>query len=68
MAVSLIQALTVHRPRTLFPYVSLIHSGAEGDKKSLVIFSTKTKSPGNTRQLIESRSIAAGLFCRAAMG
>ena len=31
------------RPTNVIPYVSLIHSGAEGDKKSLVIFFDKSK-------------------------
>jgi hypothetical protein len=34
---------TVSKPTNFIPYVSLIHSGAEGDKKSLVIFFNKTK-------------------------
>jgi len=33
----------VSKPTNFIPYVSLIHSGAEGDKKSLVIFFNKTK-------------------------
>ena len=31
------------KPTNFIPYVSLIHSGAEGDKKSLVIFFDKHK-------------------------
>jgi hypothetical protein len=31
------------KPTNFIPYVSLIHSGAEGDKKSLVIFFNKSK-------------------------
>jgi hypothetical protein len=31
------------KPTNFIPYVNLIHSGAEGDKKSLVIFFNKTK-------------------------
>jgi hypothetical protein len=31
------------KPTTFIPYVNLIHSGAEGDKKSLVIFFNKSK-------------------------
>src|SRR6516162_114113 len=31
------------KPTNFIPYVSLIHSGAEGDKKSLVIFFDKSK-------------------------
>ena len=31
------------KPTNFIPYVSMIHSGAEGDKKSLVIFFNKAK-------------------------
>ena len=31
------------KPTNFIPYVNLIHSGAEGDKKSLVIFFDKSK-------------------------
>ncbi len=31
------------KPTNFIPYVSLIHSGAEGDKKSLVIFFNKSR-------------------------
>ena len=31
------------KPTNFIPYVSLIHSGAEGDKKSLVVFFNKSK-------------------------
>jgi len=31
------------KPTNFIPYLSLIHSGAEGDKKSLVIFFDKSK-------------------------
>jgi len=31
------------KPTNFIPYVSLIHSGAEGDKKSLVIFFNRSK-------------------------
>ncbi len=31
------------KPTNFIPYVSLIHSGAEGDKKSLVVFFDKSK-------------------------
>ncbi len=31
------------KPTNFIPYVNLVHSGAEGDKKSLVIFFDKTK-------------------------
>jgi hypothetical protein len=37
------------KPTNSIPYLNVIHSGAEGDKKSLVIFSTKEKSLSNTR-------------------
>ena len=32
------------KPTNFIPYVSLIHSGAEGDKKSLVFFSADRRS------------------------
>jgi len=31
------------KPTNFIPYVNLIHSGAEGDKKSLVIFFDRSK-------------------------
>jgi len=31
------------KPTNFIPYVNLIHSGAEGDKKSLVIFFDRNK-------------------------
>jgi len=31
------------KPTNFIPYVSLIHSGAEGDKKSLVVFFNRSK-------------------------
>lgn len=31
------------KPTNFIPYVSLIHSGAEGDKKSLVVFFDRSK-------------------------
>jgi hypothetical protein len=37
------------KPTNFIPYVSLIHSGAEGDKKSLVIFLTDARSFSSTR-------------------
>ena len=34
------------KPTNFIPYVNLIHSGAEGDKKSLVVFFNKSKVVG----------------------
>jgi hypothetical protein len=31
------------KPTNFIPYVNLVHSGAEGDKKSLVVFFDKQK-------------------------
>jgi hypothetical protein len=52
------------KPTNFVPYVNLIHSGAEGDKKSLVIFFDKTKI---VRQYTVSSSkvdISQGLIAR----
>src|SRR5215472_3172866 len=52
------------KPTNFIPYVSLIHSGAEGDKKSLVIFFDKSKV---VRQYTISSSkvdVSQGLFTR----
>jgi hypothetical protein len=52
------------KPTNFIPYVSLIHSGAEGDKKSLVIFFDKSKV---VRQYTISTSkvdISQGLITR----
>ena len=52
------------KPTNFIPYVSLIHSGAEGDKKSLVIFFDKSKV---VRQYTVSSSkvdVSQGLFAR----
>jgi hypothetical protein len=52
------------KPTNFIPYVSLISSGAEGDKKSLVIFFDKSKV---VRQYTISSSkvdVSQGLFTR----
>jgi hypothetical protein len=52
------------KPTNFIPYVSLIHSGAEGDKKSLVIFFDKSKL---VRQYTISSSkvdVSQGLIAR----
>jgi hypothetical protein len=52
------------KPTNFIPYVSLIHSGAEGDKKSLVIFFDKSRV---VRQYTISTSkvdISQGLITR----
>ena len=52
------------KPTNFIPYVNLIHSGAEGDKKSLVVFFDKSKV---VRQYTISSSkvdISRGLITR----
>jgi hypothetical protein len=52
------------KPTNFIPYVSLIHSGAEGDKKSLVIFFDRSKI---VRQYTISSSkvdVSTGLITR----
>jgi hypothetical protein len=52
------------KPTNFIPYVNLIHSGAEGDKKSLVIFFDKSKV---VRQYTVSTSkvdVSQGLITR----
>jgi hypothetical protein len=52
------------KPTNFIPYVNLIHSGAEGDKKSLVIFFDKSKI---VRQYTVSSSkvdVSQGLIAR----
>jgi hypothetical protein len=52
------------KPTNFIPYVNLIHSGAEGDKKSLVIFFDRTKV---VRQYTISSSkvdVSSGLITR----
>ena len=52
------------KPTNFIPYVSLIHSGAEGDKKSLVVFFDKSKV---VRQYTVSSSkvdVSEGLITR----
>jgi hypothetical protein len=52
------------KPTNFIPYVSLIHSGAEGDKKSLVIFFDKSRV---VRQYTISSSkvdVSTGLITR----
>jgi outer membrane protein assembly factor BamE (lipoprotein component of BamABCDE complex) len=52
------------KPTNFIPYVNLIHSGAEGDKKSLVIFFDKSKI---VRQYTVSSSkvdVSQGLITR----
>jgi hypothetical protein len=52
------------KPTNFIPYLSLIHSGAEGDKKSLVVFFDKAKV---VRQYTISSSkvdVSSGLITR----
>jgi hypothetical protein len=52
------------KPTNFIPYVNLIHSGAEGDKKSLVIFFDKTKVVQQYTVSSSKVDINQGLFTR----
>jgi outer membrane protein assembly factor BamE (lipoprotein component of BamABCDE complex) len=55
---------TVSKPTNFIPYVSLIHSGAEGDKKSLVIFFNKTKVVQQYTLSTSKIDVSTGLITR----
>jgi hypothetical protein len=55
---------TVSKPTNFIPYVSLIHSGAEGDKKSLVIFFNKTKIVQQYTLSTSKVDVSTGLITR----
>jgi outer membrane protein assembly factor BamE (lipoprotein component of BamABCDE complex) len=55
---------TVSKPTNFIPYVSLIHSGAEGDKKSLVIFFNKTKIVQQYTLSTSKIDVSTGLITR----
>jgi hypothetical protein len=55
---------TVSKPTNFIPYVSLIHSGAEGDKKSLVIFFNKSKIVQQYTLSTSKVDISTGLITR----
>jgi hypothetical protein len=52
------------KPTNFIPYVSLIHSGAEGDKKSLVIFFNKSKIVQQYTLSTSKVDISTGLITR----
>jgi hypothetical protein len=52
------------KPTNFIPYVNLIHSGAEGDKKSLVIFFDRTKVVQQYTVSSSKVDINQGLFTR----
>ena len=52
------------KPTNFIPYVSLIHSGAEGDKKSLVIFFDKSKIVQQYTISTSQVDVSTGLFTR----
>ena len=52
------------KPTNFIPYVNLIHSGAEGDKKSLVIFFDKSKVVQQYTVSSSKVDINQGLFTR----
>jgi hypothetical protein len=55
---------TVAKPTNFIPYVSLIHSGAEGDKKSLVIFFNKSKIVQQYTLSTSKVDVSTGLITR----
>jgi hypothetical protein len=55
---------TVSKPTNFIPYVSLIHSGAEGDKKALVIFFNKSKIVQQYTLSTSKIDISTGLITR----
>jgi len=52
------------KPTNFIPYVNLIHSGAEGDKKSLVIFFNKSKIVQQYTVSSSKVDISQGLITR----
>ena len=52
------------KPTNFIPYVSLIHSGAEGDKKSLVIFFNKSKVVQQYTLSTSKVDVSSGLITR----
>jgi hypothetical protein len=52
------------KPTNFIPYVSLIHSGAEGDKKSLVIFFNKSKIVQQYTLSTSKVDVSSGLITR----
>jgi len=52
------------KPTNFIPYVSLIHSGAEGDKKSLVVFFDKSKVVQQYTISSSKVDVSSGLITR----
>ena len=52
------------KPTNFVPYLNIIHSGAEGDKKSLVIFFDKKKVVQQYTVSTSQVDISRGLFTR----
>src|SRR5262245_30666887 len=52
------------KPTNFVPYVNLIYSGAEGDKKSLVIFFNKSKIVQQYTISTSQVDVSQGLFTR----
>jgi hypothetical protein len=52
------------KPTNFIPYVNIIHSGAEGDKKSLVIFFSKSKVVQQYTISTSKVDISQGLITR----
>ena len=52
------------RPTNFIPYVNLVHSGADGEKKSLVIFFDKTKVVQDYTMSASKVEMSQGLITR----
>src|SRR5579871_2177291 len=52
------------KPTNFIPYVNLVHSGAEGDKKSLVIFFNKSKVVQQYTLSTSKIDVSTGLITR----
>jgi hypothetical protein len=52
------------KPTNFIPYVNLIHSGAEGDKKSLVVFFNKSKVVQQYTLSTSKVDVSSGLITR----
>jgi hypothetical protein len=52
------------KPTNFIPYVSLVHSGAEGDKKALVVFFDKQKVVQDYTMSTSRIDVSTGLITR----
>ena len=52
------------KPTNFIPYVNLVHSGAEGDKKSLVVFFDKQKVVQDYTMSTSKVEVSRGLITR----